>query len=167
MRREMITWTELELLIDHIIPQIDGEFDTMLMVTRGGVVPGGMLAEAMNITQLLTAAVDFPSTMDLPTNKLLSWPQFLQFPEDELLARRRVLVVDDVWGTGRTITAVKNRVTVGGGKPFTCVLHYNPYRNLFLPVLPDYYAATTDAYIIYPWEMNRDNDLKISGWESN
>ena len=76
MRREVITWSDLELLIDHIIPQIEGEFDTMLMVTRGGVIPGGLLAEAMNITQLLTAAVDFPSTMDIPTNKLLSWPQF-------------------------------------------------------------------------------------------
>lgn len=167
MRREAITWTDLELLIDHIIPQIEGEFDTMLMVTRGGIVPGGLLAEAMNITQVLTAAVDFPSTMDLPTNKLLSWPQFLQFPEDTLLARHRVLVVDDVWGSGRTITAVKNRVAVGGGSASTCVLHYNPYRNLFLPAKPDYYAATTDAFIIYPWEMNRDKDIKVSGWESN
>ena len=60
MRREVITWAELEMLIDHLIPQFEGEFDAMLMVTRGGIVPGGMLAEAMNLTQVLTAAVDFP-----------------------------------------------------------------------------------------------------------
>jgi uncharacterized protein len=167
MRREVISWSELEVLIDHLTAQFEGEFDTMLMVTRGGIVPGGMLAEAMNMTQVLTAAVDFPATMDLPTNKLLSWPQFLQFPEDGLLTRRRVLVVDDVWGSGRTITAVKNRVAVGGGTPFTCVLHYNPYRNLFMPAQPDYYAATTDAYIIYPWEMKPDKDVKLTGWENN
>ena len=167
MRREVITWSELELLIDHLTPQFEGSFDAMLLVTRGGIVPGGLLAEAMNITQVLTAAVDFPATMELPSNKLLSWPQFLQFPDENLLARRRVLVVDDVWGSGRTITAVKNRVTVAGGTASTCVLHYNPYRNLFLPAKPDYYAATTDAYIIYPWEMNRDKDLKVPGWENN
>ncbi len=167
MRREVITWSELELLIDHIIPQIEGEFDTILTITRGGISPGGLLAEAMDITQVLTAAVDFPATMDIPTNKLLSWPQFLQFPEDNLLRNHRVLVVDDVWGSGRTITAVKNRVTVGGGEPYTCVLHYNAYRNLFMPAKPDYYGATTDAYIIYPWEMNRDKDLRVSGWENN
>jgi uncharacterized protein len=167
MRREALTWSDVETLIDHIIPQIEGEFDTMLMVTRGGIIPGGLLAEAMNITQLLTAAVDFPSTMEMTPNKLLSWPQFLQFPDDNLLFRKRVLVVDDVWGTGRTITAVKNRVVVGGGIPFTCVLHYNSYRNLFMPSQPDYYAATTDAYIIYPWEMNRDKDISPSGWENN
>ena len=78
-----------------------------------------------------------------------------------------MLVVDDVWGSGRTITAVKNRVAVGGGTPFTCVLHYNPYRNLFMPAQPDYYAATTDAYIIYPWEMKPDKDVKLTGWENN
>ena len=66
MRREVISWSELEVLIDHLTAQFEGEFDTMLMVTRGGIVPGGMLAEAMNMTQVLTAAVDFPATMDLP-----------------------------------------------------------------------------------------------------
>ena len=29
------------------------------MITRGGIVPGGMLAEAMKITHILTAAVDY------------------------------------------------------------------------------------------------------------
>ena len=31
----------------------------MLMITRGGIIPGGLLAEAMNVTHLLTAAVAF------------------------------------------------------------------------------------------------------------
>lgn len=167
MRREVITWIELETLIDHLMAQIEGEIDAMVMITRGGIVPGGMLAEKMNLTQVLTAAVDFPATMELPSKKLLFWPQFLQFPEDELLAQKRVLVVDDVWGTGRTITAVKNRVVVARGIPFTCVLHYNPYRNLFQPSQPDYYAAITDAYILYPWEMSHDTDLKLTGWGHN
>jgi hypoxanthine phosphoribosyltransferase len=66
-----------------------------------------------------------------------------------------VLIVDDVWGSGRTITAVKNRISGAGGIPFTCVLHFNPYRNLFGTARPDYYAAITDAYIVYPWEIAR------------
>ncbi len=46
-------------------------------------------------------------------------------------------------GSGRTITAVKNRVVSAGGKPSTCVLHFNPYRNLFGNARPDYFAAST------------------------
>ena len=71
------------------------------------------------------------------------------------MSSRRVLVVDDVWGSGRTITAVKNRVSSAGGMPFTCVMHFNPYRNLFGSGKPDYYAAITDAHIVYPWEIKR------------
>lgn len=166
MRREALTWNDIELLVDHLIPQLEGDFDSMLMVTRGGIVPGGLIAEAMNISTILTAAVNFPTELKTPSSKLLSWPQFLQFPDDSLIRGQRILVVDDVWGSGRTITSVKNRVSVGGGIPLTCVFHFNPERNLFKPSCPDYYAATTDAYIIYPWEMNRDKDLAMR-WDIN
>lgn len=159
MRREVLTWSDIDRLIDHLIPQFEGEFDAMLMITRGGLVPGGMLAEALKMPIILTAAVDFPAEMELEQEKararLRMWPKFVQFPEDDVLRGRRILVVDDVWGSGRTITAVKNRISGAGGVPLTCVLHFNPYRNLFGTVRPDYFAAITDAFIVYPWEINR------------
>jgi hypoxanthine phosphoribosyltransferase len=155
MRREVLTWNEVDKLIDHLIPQFEGEFQAMVMITRGGIVPGGILAEAMQLLDIFTAAVDFPAEMETKQDRLLHWPQFLQFPEERLLSARRVLVIDDVWGSGRTITAVKNRVSAAGGMPFTCVLHFNPYRNLFGTARPDYFAATTDAHIVYPWEISR------------
>jgi hypoxanthine phosphoribosyltransferase len=155
-RREILTWDDVDALIDYLIPQFDTEFEAMLLITRGGIIPGGMLAEAMGITYVLTAAVDFPTKMG--TDKLFAWPSFIQFPDDYLLAEKRVLVVDDVWGSGRTIAAVKNRVSAAGGIPYTTVLHFNPYRNLFESARPDYYAAITDAYIVYPWEINRGPD---------
>jgi hypoxanthine phosphoribosyltransferase len=157
-RKELLTWEEVERLIDHLAPQFKTEFDAMVIITRGGVIPGGMLAEALDIKDVLTASVDFPFQLQQKAAKLLAWPQFIQFPEDSQLAGRRMLVVDDVWGSGRTITAVKNRVAAAGGYPFTCVLHYNPYRSLFGRAEPDYYAAVTDAYIIYPWEVDHDPD---------
>jgi hypoxanthine phosphoribosyltransferase len=117
-----------------------------------------MLSESLNIQEVLTAAVDFPFEDERQSAKLLAWPEFIQFPEDSLLMGRNILVVDDVWGSGRTITAVKNRVSAAGGSPSTCVLHFNPHRSLFTKAEPDYYAAITDAYIIYPWEVDRGPD---------
>jgi hypoxanthine phosphoribosyltransferase len=157
-RKELVTWQEAERLVDHLIPQFTTEFDSMVIVTRGGIVPGGMLCDALNIENVMTASVDFPFESQLEAAKLLAWPQFIQFPDDARLTGRRVLVVDDVWGSGRTITAVKNRVSAAGGFPATCVLHFNPHRSLFSQARPDYYAAVTDAYIIYPWEVNRGVD---------
>jgi len=157
-RNEIITWDEVSRLIDHLLPQFNRVYTVMVMITRGGIIPGGMLAEAMNIQNLFTASLDFPAeahTPATPQSKFLTWPKFLQFPDASQLSGCDVLIVDDVWGSGRTITAVKNRVQSSGGRASTCVLHFNPYRNLFGNMRPDYYAATTDAHIIYPWEMDR------------
>jgi hypoxanthine phosphoribosyltransferase len=162
-RREMIAWEEVDRLIDHLIPQFKREFTAMVIITRGGIIPGGLLAEAMDITHILTAAVDFPALMKTEPTQLMAWPEFIQFPAEDKLRGRPTLIVDDVWGGGRTITAVKNRVSAAGGFPETCVLHFNPYRNLFGSVRPDYYAAVTDAYIVYPWEIDRGTDQVLLG----
>ncbi|MCJ7659824.1 MAG: hypothetical protein MUO67_11795 [Anaerolineales bacterium] len=161
MRRELITWEDVDKLIDHLIPQFEVEFEAMVLITRGGIIPGGMLAEAMGLAQILTAAVNFPAQLEKDKSRLYAWPSFLQFPDNELIAGRRTLVVDDVWGSGRTITTVKNRISTAGGLPFTCVMHYNPYRSLFGTARPNYYAAITDAYIIYPWEIDRGIDKAL------
>jgi hypoxanthine phosphoribosyltransferase len=155
MRRERLTWEDVDRLIAHLIPQFNSSFSAMVLITRGGIVPGGMLAEGLGIENVLTASVDFPYEARRAAAKLLVWPQFIQFPEDGQLAGKVVLVVDDVWGSGRTVTAVKNRVQAAGGRPSTCVLHFNPSRSLFGSARPDYYAAITDAYIVYPWEGGR------------
>ena len=153
-----MTWTDVDRLINYLIPKFNREFNAMMMVTRGGIIPGGMLAEAMDITHVLTAAVDFPAELEKADNKLMAWPQFIQFPVDEQLEGRSVLIVDDVWGSGRTITAVKNRVLAAGADPQTCVLHFNPYRTLFGKGRPDYYADITDTFVLYPWEIDRGGD---------
>jgi uncharacterized protein len=158
MRQEVLSWQEVDRLMDYLLPQFEGEFEGMVMITRGGIIPGGMLAEAMGIRHILTAAVDFPTEFEREKTGLFAWPRFIQFPDDDLLRGRRILVVDDVWGSGRTITAVKNRVSAAGGFSSTCVLHFNPHRNLFGNHHPDYYSAITDAYIVYPWEIDRGPD---------
>ncbi len=166
LRRELISWQDVDELIEHLIPQFETDFDTMLIITTGGLVPGGVLAEALKLTEIFIASVDFPGLQDNIEQehaRLRAWPQFLQFPEDRLLTDKRVLVVDDVWGSGRTISAVKHRLAAAGASVSTCVLHYNPYRSLFGSVRPDYYAATTDAYIVYPWEIARGSDYLLRG----
>ena len=151
MRPEVLTWNDVDKLIDELLPQIRNTFDSMLMITRGGLVPGGILAEALDIKHVLTAAVRFPAFEE----KLLAWPTFLQFPEDELLRDRRVLIVDDVWGSARTINTVRGRVEAAGAFPQIATLHYKPAESLFKSKKPDYYAAVTAAFIVYPWETRR------------
>lgn len=169
LRHELLTWEDVDSLIDVLVPQIRsiGQFSSMVLITRGGVIPGGMLAEALGITHLLTAAVDFPATAETRT-ALMAFPQFLQFPDQSLVINRRTLIVDDVWGSGRTSIAVRERVLSSGGEAFTCVMHFNPYRSLFKKQKPDFYGAVTDAYIVYPWERDRGtSNFRMSMPEAN
>lgn len=154
MRTEVLTWQDVDKLVDILVPQLQvaGTYDAMLVITRGGIIPGGLIAEALNVRHVLTASVDFPGT---ERAGLMAWPAFLQFPDPELLTGRRTLIIDDVWGSGRTSTAVRGRVEGAGGIPYNCVMHYNPYRSLFTKSKPDFFAATTDAYIVFPWELDR------------
>src|SRR3972149_5412968 len=108
-RSELISWEEVGKLIDHLIPQFQTEFDAMVMITRGGIVPGGMLCEALDVVDVLTASVGFPFEVEREAAKLYAWPAFIQFPEDSQLRGRRGVIVGDVWGSGRTLTAGKNR----------------------------------------------------------
>ena len=154
VRHEVLTWADVDRLIDILIPQIRavGSSDGMIMITRGGVIPGGMLSEALGIYHLLTAAVDFPAKASVG---LMALPTFIQFPDTALITDRKLLLVDDVWGSGRTSISVRERVIAAGGRPSTCVLHYNPHRSLFTREQPTFYGAVTDAFIVYPWEVDR------------
>ncbi len=152
---QFLTWQEVDKLIDYLLPQLRGPYDALLMVTRGGIVPGGLIAEALDITTILTAAVQFPEAGQVR----LAWPNFLQFPDERLLRGKRILIVDDIWANGRTISAVKGRIQAAGGQPETAVLHYKPSSSLFRGAGPDHYAAVTDHFIIYPWEVQRGSDF--------
>jgi len=86
-RRVFLTWEDVDNLVDKLVPQFNREFNAMVIITRGGLIPGGLLAEAMNITHILTAAVDFPA--EIGRNKqLMVWPEFIQFPSEDKLTGR-------------------------------------------------------------------------------
>ena len=150
LQREILGWRDIDKLIDHLIPQFRGEFDGLLMITKGGLVPGGILSEALDIKHVLTASVHFPDDV----NQKLAWPTFMQFPSDTLVTDRRMLIIDDIWANGRAIMIVQGRLTAVGCECETAVLHFRQKSNLFPGMGPDYYGAITDRYIVYPWETS-------------
>ncbi|MGC8555759.1 MAG: phosphoribosyltransferase [Conexivisphaera sp.] len=71
-------------------------------------------------------------------------------PEDLDVSGRNVLVVDDVADYGDSLLAVRDLVRARGASSVrTATLHLKPWSK----IIPDYYVARTDAWIIYPWEL--------------
>ena len=85
MKHVYLSWHEVEELVSDLIFKLDTPYDVILAITRGGVIPGGMIAEALKMKDVLTAAVLFPEDPSQRTK--LSWPRFLQFPSDARCCR--------------------------------------------------------------------------------
>ena len=146
--QEALTWDDIDKLIDHLIPQFNGEFDALVMITNGGLIPGGILCEALDIQNVHTAAIHIQESI----HENMTWPTFMQFPNDSLVRGKCLLVIDDIWAKGRNMVIVKSRLEAAGAHVETAVLHYRPKSSLFPDTGPDYYGAITSNYIIYPWE---------------
>jgi uncharacterized protein len=148
--RDIVTWPDLERLAGQLADQVGREHDVLLAITRGGLVPAGMLAYLLGMRDILVAAVAFYDDHGQPGDQ----PAFFQFPADPLLRGKRVLIVDEVWDTGTTIEAVVERVRLAGGSPTTAVLHYKPGRSKVSSV-PDHHVVSTDAWVVYPFKYGR------------
>ena len=148
--KTIVSWEDLDALVGALAEKVGADYDVLLVITRGGLVPAGMLAYRLGLRDILVAAVvfydDAGQTADQPT--------FFQFPADPLLHGRRVLVVDEVWDTGTTIAAVVERVRLAGGHPTTAVLHYKPARSK-VELVPNHHVVATDDWVVYPFKHGK------------
>jgi uncharacterized protein len=150
LEKDVVTWDALEAMVAELAERIGTEFDVLLAITRGGLVPAGMLAYRLGLRNILVAAVEYYDDEGRPGPK----PTFFQFPADPLLRGQRVLIVDEVWDSGTTIHAVMERVRQAGGIPTTAVIHYKPTHST-VPSAPDHHVVTTDRWVVYPFKAGR------------
>ncbi len=146
----VISWDELDRLVAHLADLVGREHDLVLAITRGGLVPAGMLAYRLDLREILVAGVEFYRT----DGGMHPAPLVSHFPDASLLAGRRVLVIDEVWETGETMTEVLARVRAAGAEPTSAVVHYKPGRSRVTGA-PDLYAALADGWVTYPYKAGR------------
>jgi hypoxanthine phosphoribosyltransferase len=147
MEKRFLSWAQIEDLVARLVARLPRDYEALLAISRGGLVPCCLISEQLDMRNVLVAAVmhytGIGQTMDRPL--------FLQFPDDILLADKRILVIDDVWDSGKTIMAVKERLRAVGCRHDVATLHYKPGHSRFTE-RPDYYAEETESWIVYPWD---------------
>jgi len=143
----VLTWEALDGLVARLADQMGRDFDIILAITRGGLIPAGMLAYRLDLREILVAGVEFYRSEGGTHDR----PRVGQFPPDDLLAGRRVLVVDEVWESGETMAEVLGRLRAAGAQAVSAVIHYKPGRSRVAGI-PDHYAALVDAWVTYPYK---------------
>jgi hypoxanthine phosphoribosyltransferase len=118
--------------------------DVVLALARGGLPPGGALAYALGVKSMVTLNVEFYTGM----NERLEAPLLLPpVPDLADVLGERVLVVDDVADTGRTLALVKEICSKTFAATRAAVLYEKP-RSL---VRCEYVWRRTDRWVVFPW----------------
>src|SRR5205085_5737200 len=121
--------------------------DMLLSIARGGLAVGGALAYALDVKNTFTMNVEFYVGVDerLPVPMILP-----PVPELVDLDEARVLVVDDVADTGRTLALVQDFCAGSVGETRVAVLYEKP-RSI---VRCGYVWRRTDRWIDFPWSAH-------------
>ncbi len=52
IKKIYLSWSDVNKLINILTPRLQGyDFDVLIAITRGGVIPGGIIAEQLAIDQ--------------------------------------------------------------------------------------------------------------------
>ena len=148
--REVMSWDNLgrgARELARIVVEDGYRPDMLLSIARGGLVVGGTLAYALGVKNTFTMNVEFYVGVDerLPVPMILP-----PVPELVDLDEARVLVVDDVADTGRTLALVKDFCAGSVGETRVAVLYEKP-RSV---VRCEYVWRRTDRWIEFPWSAH-------------
>lgn len=146
--KDIVTWDDLDALVARLAEELAAAPapDVVLAISRGGLVPAGMLSYRLGWRDMLVASV-----VVYDEGGFRGQAEFLQFPADDELRGKRVVVIDEVWDSGTTIAAVVARIEAAGGTPVTAVIHYKPWRSR-VDLVPDHHVVETDAWVVYPFK---------------
>jgi len=141
------TWEDVERLSEELSAMIiDSGFvpDVIVAVSRGGFDPARILCDQLDVTRLASLQVEYYRGVK-DTNPA---PRIV-YPLNADVGGLRVLMVDDVSDSGVSLIAAKEHIEKGDPEELRiATLHIKPWTDF----MPDYHAAETDAWIVYPWE---------------
>lgn len=145
--REVLTWQQFPVAVRELAEQVVASGfvpDVVVAVARGGLVPGGAVAYALGTKGVGTLNIEFYTDI----GKTLDDPRVLPpLMDTSELPGSKVLVVDDVADSGRTLALVMDLLAGTGADARSAVLYTKP-RSI---ITPDFSWRDTDLWITFPW----------------
>jgi hypoxanthine phosphoribosyltransferase len=147
VEREGMTWEDVGTAVEELAAQIKAaQFtpDAVLALARGGLPAAGALAYALGVKNMATLNVEFYTGVDERLDEPLLLPPV---PDLSLLRTERLLVVDDVADTGRTLALARDFCAEHVDDVRTAVLYEKPQS----VVRCDFVWRRTERWINFPW----------------
>jgi len=145
---EAPTWNQVYDMLLKLTEKIrkDGfKPDIIVGVSRGGWPPARFLSDLLDNPNLANVKAEFylgvAETKGEPT---------LTQPVSTDVVGKRVLVVDEIADTGKSLKLIKEHLTERGAEEIKIVtIYYKPWSI----IKPDYYEKETSRWVVFPWEI--------------
>ncbi len=122
-------------------------------IARGGWIPARILSDLLDNPYTANIKIEFYKGI-----KETEETPILTQPLSTEVANKKVLVVDDVADSGKSLLVAKRHViNKKASNVKIATLFYKPWSI----IIPDYYVKETSAWIIFPWEV-RETIFKIA-----
>lgn len=147
--REVMTWELFGSASRELAQAVaDSGFvpDVVLGIARGGLIPAGSLAYALDCKNLFTMNVEFYTGVGTTLEAPVMLPPLLDATE---LTDLSVLIVDDVADSGKTLELVYEFCRDHVSQVRTAVLYEKPQSI----IAADYAWKRTDRWINFPWSV--------------
>jgi hypothetical protein len=144
---EIPTWNQVYTMLLDLADKIrESRFkpDIIVGVCRGGCPPARVLSDLLDNSNLANDRAEF--YVGVAETKLEAK---LTQPVSVPVRGKRVLIVDEVADTGKSLKLVKDHITQqGAAEAQTAAVYYKPWSM----IKPDYYENETSRWIVFPWE---------------
>lgn len=156
-----LDWESMRTLTGNLadLVSVHRRPDVIVGIVRGGMVPAVMLAHRLGVRDVRALALTHTTAEGVNATK--SARPVLHNPNSigDLMGCD-VLVVDDVAGTGDTITAARDLVITHGAmriRTAVCALNaanWPSWRHGLrdIPQTPTYVGWRSEGWVIFPWE---------------
>ena len=145
---EVPTWNQIYEMLLNLAEKIRRDKfkpDLIVGVSRGGWPPARVLSDLMDNPNLATVRAEFY----LGVAETKEEPVLTQ-PVSVPVAGKKVLIVDEVADTGKSLKLVKEHILENGAvKAKVATVYYKPWSI----VKPDYYEKESSRWIVFPWEI--------------
>jgi len=118
--------------------------DIIVGVTRGGWIPARVLSDLLEISSLATVGVEFY----LGVAETRKEPVLTQSVSASVTGKK-VLLVDDVVDSGKSMQLVREHVLQQGAREVRIAI---VYAKPFSVTKPDYYKKGTRSWVVFPWD---------------
>ncbi len=119
--------------------------DVVIGVLRGGYIIARLVTDVIQVEDLGVVEVKFYKGIGERAER----PIITQ-PLTTDVRGKKVLIIDDVVDSGRTLQVVSEQVRLRGAKDVkSAALYYKP-KSI---IKPDYFIVETEAWVFFPWEI--------------